>query len=53
MSYSVNSKAIIYIFSFLYVNGNLGVFLEDISGVSKSMYVSNISKSSGYTHLSC
>ena len=36
-------------FSFLHVNGNLGVFLEVISGVgvSKSVYVSNISKSPG------
>ena len=40
-------------FSFLDVNGNLCVFLEVISGVIKSMYVSNISKSPGYTHLSC
>ena len=39
-------------FSFLYVNGNLYVFLEVISGVIKSMYVSNISKSPSYTHLS-
>ena len=36
-----------YIFSFFYVNENLGVFFKVISGVSKSMYVSNISKSLG------
>ena len=43
---------IIY-FSCLYINENLGVLLEVISGASKSMNVSNISNSPCYTNLSC